>query len=216
MSTPPPRPKLYHITPVENLPSIVADGVLVSDAAMIARGGPAVTIGMSTIKRRRVEELAVHCHPGTKVGEYVPFYFCPRSVMLYLIHKANHDNLSYRGGQERAVHLEADLLDVVAWANSEGNRWAFSLSNAGARYVSFRSNIDQLNEVDWEAVANRDFRSAAVKEGKQAEFLVYGSLPWNLITRIGVLSVGVQSQTEQALEGAYHRPVVDRRPDWYY
>ncbi len=39
---------------------------------------------MSEIKRRRVEELEVDCHPGTKVGDYVPFYFCPRSVMLFV------------------------------------------------------------------------------------------------------------------------------------
>jgi hypothetical protein len=60
---------------------------------------------MSAIKRRRVEELEVSCHPGTKVGDYVPFYFCPRSVMLYVIHRANHPDLSYRGGQEPIVHL---------------------------------------------------------------------------------------------------------------
>jgi len=69
----PAQPKIYHITHVENLPSIVADGGLVSDATMIARGGPAAAIGMSNIKRRRVEELGVDCHPGTKVGDYVPF-----------------------------------------------------------------------------------------------------------------------------------------------
>jgi len=58
MTTPPARPKLYHITHVDNLRKIVADGELLSDAAMIARGGPAQAIGMSGIKRRRVEELA--------------------------------------------------------------------------------------------------------------------------------------------------------------
>jgi hypothetical protein len=101
----PKHPKLYHITHVDNLAAIAKEGVLVSDAAMIARGGPSQPIGMSAIKRRRVEELEVSCHPGTKVGDYVPFYFCPRSVMLYVIHRANHPDLSYRGGQEPIVHL---------------------------------------------------------------------------------------------------------------
>jgi hypothetical protein len=40
---------------------------------------------MSSIKRRRIEQLAVSCHPGTRVGDYVPFYFCPRSIMLFVI-----------------------------------------------------------------------------------------------------------------------------------
>ncbi len=93
MTTPPARPKLYHITHVDNLRHIVADGGLWSDADMLARGGPPRAIGMSGIKRRRVEELEVDRQPGTKVGDYVPFYFCPRSVMLFVIHCANHPEL---------------------------------------------------------------------------------------------------------------------------
>ncbi len=56
---------------------------------MIKRGGPAGSIGMSNIKQRRLQ-LPLRCHKGDSVGEYVPFYFCPRSVMLYLIYRANH------------------------------------------------------------------------------------------------------------------------------
>ncbi len=98
----------------------------------LERGGPRQTIGMSEIKRRRLEEIEVTCYPGTKVGEYVPFYFCPRSVMLYLIYRGNHPNLDYREGQETIVHLEANFYKVVEWANKNSVRWVFSLSNAGA------------------------------------------------------------------------------------
>ncbi|HRC44663.1 MAG TPA: DUF4433 domain-containing protein [Nitrospira sp.] len=132
MSPVPAQPKIYHITHVDNLAAIVREGVLVSDATMLARGGPSVTIGMSEIKKRRIEEIAVSCHPDTKVGDYVPFYFCPRSVMLYLLYRANHQDLTYRGGQEPILHLEADLHEVVRWANREDFRWVFSLSNAGS------------------------------------------------------------------------------------
>lgn len=83
MSPVPAQPKIYHITHVDNLPAIVRDRVLLSDAIIAARGGPNVTIGMSEIKRRRIEEITVSCHSDTKVGDYVPFYFCPRSVMLF-------------------------------------------------------------------------------------------------------------------------------------
>ena len=71
----PERPRIYHITHVDNIKSIAADGGLVSDAVMVARGGPPASIGMSEIKRRRLEELRVKCHPTDFVGEYVPFYF---------------------------------------------------------------------------------------------------------------------------------------------
>src|SRR5262245_43359662 len=109
---PPACPCIYHITHVDNLPSIIAEGGLHSDATMIARAGPVNAIGMSNIKARRLA-LPVACHPTDKVGEYVPFYFCPRSIMLFVIHRANHPDLSFRGGQQPIVHLEADLNAVV-------------------------------------------------------------------------------------------------------
>ncbi len=122
------------------------DGGLLSDAVMLAQGRLVRTIGMTGIKRRRVDELQVDCHPGTKVGDYVPFCFCPRSVMLYVIHRANHPELSYRDGQGPIVHLEADLQTVIRWAEESSVRWAFSLSNAGAYYTEFRSRVEDLHE----------------------------------------------------------------------
>ena len=106
MTSPPPSPCIYHITHVSNLPAIVASGGLLSDRAMRSRGGPTADIGMDTIKLRRMR-LPVTCHPGDQVGDYVPFYFCPRSIMLYVIYCKNHPSLTYRGGQEPIVHLEA-------------------------------------------------------------------------------------------------------------
>ena len=212
----PAQPKIYHITHVNNLASIVNDRKLLPDAAMLQRDSPNVTIGMSAIKRRRIQEINVLCHPGTKVGDYVPFYFCPRSVMLFLIHKANDPDLSYRGGQEPIVHIEADLHEVVEWAESKDRRWAFSLSNAGSYYVEIRDDLDQLDEINWAAVSETDFRSSDVKEGKQAEFLVHKSFPWKLVRRIGVYSAEIKARAEAAVEDATHRPPVEILGNWYY
>lgn len=215
MTTPPSRPKIYHITHVDNLAAIVGDGGLVSDAAMIARGGPAAPIGMSSIKRRRLS-LPVRCHPGDRVGDYVPFYFCPRSIMLFVIHCANNPELTYRGGQEPIVHLEADLLDVVAWATAEGRRWAFSLSNAGAYYTQFRASLDDLHQLDWAAMAATDFRSAAIKEAKQAEALIHGFFPWTLVTAVGVSSTDIRTRAVAAIARGTHQPRVGVEKTWYY
>lgn len=215
MGLPPKQPKIYHITHVDNLPGIIDDGAILSDREMSSRGGPAAAIGMSTIKERRLS-LEVHCHPGDMAGDYVPFYFCPRSIMLYMIFMANHPELSYRGGQGPIVHLEADLLEVVTWAKTAKRRWAFSLSNAGAAYAQFRAKVEQLDEINWEAVAATDFRSPEIKEGKQAEFLVHRSFPWELVTRIGVMSIDVKTRAEASIARAAHQPHVQIQPSWYY
>jgi len=211
----PAQPYIYHITHVDNLPSIIKDGGLWSDAEMIARGGPAAPIGMNTIKQRRIK-LSVKCYSGDCVGEYVPFYFCPRSIMLYLLYRDNHPELTYHGGQEPIVHLEVDLHETVRWADNQGQRWAFTLSNAGAIYTEFRNRLDQLEEIDWMAVAARDFRDAQVKEGKQAEFLVYSFFPWHLVRRIGVRSLPIKKRVLRALTQSRHQPIVEIRPGWYF
>ena len=82
---------IFHITHVDNLASIIEDGCLWSDRRLVSARGDRVVIGLNNIKKRRLDELPVHCHHGTRVGDYVPFYFCPRSPMLYLIHKQNAD-----------------------------------------------------------------------------------------------------------------------------
>lgn len=216
MSPPPAQPKIYHITHVDNLAAIISNGFLVSDSEMIARGGPLQGIGLSGIKRRRVEELEVDCHPGTNVGDYVPFYFCARSVMLYVIQCANHPELTYRGGQGPIVHLEADLHRVIEWAEANGQRWAFSLSNAGAYYTEFRSRVEELEELDWSDIAALDFRGARVKEHKQAEFLLHGRFAFELVDRIGVVSPTIQSRVSVAISESAHKPVVRVIPEWYF
>ena len=215
MTTPPPRSKIYHITHVDNLPAIIAAGGLVSDAAMSARGGPAAPIGMSAIKQRRLT-LPVKCHPGDHVGDYVPFYFCPRSIMLFVIQCNNNAGLTYRGGQGPIVHLEADLHEVVARATAAGQRWAFSLSNAGAYYTQFRASLGDLHQLDWAAMASTDFRSPAVKEAKQAEFLLRDFFPWTLVSAVGVSSTAVRTQAATTIGRDAHQPRVVVEQGWYY
>jgi len=215
MPPPPAQPKIYHIVHVDRLASVVADGRLHCDATIVQRATLGTTIGMGTIKARRLT-LPVYCHPGDHVGDYVPFYFCPRSIMLYLIYRANHPDLTYRAGQGPIVHLEADLNHVVNWAGANNRRWAFSLSNAGANYTQFRASLNQLNQVNWPAVLSTNFQHPDIKEGKQAEFLVHQSFPWELVERVGVLSQQVAQQAANAMHGAAHRPPIQVLPAWYY
>jgi hypothetical protein len=215
MSPPPARPKIFHITHVDNLDAIVAAGGLFSDAAMIAAGGPQAAIGMTRIKQRRLG-LPVSCHAGDHVGDYVPFYFCPRSIMLFVIHCANSPDLTYRGGQGPIVHLQSDLHDVVSWAAQHGKRWAVSNVNAGARYAQFFSKLDDLDQIDWNAVRNTQFQDPVVREAKQAEFLLNESFPWRLIEAVGVHSDAILARANASIAASSHHPPVNVRPGWYY
>ena len=136
--------------------------------------------------------------------------------MLFLLHKGNHVDLTYRGGQRPIIHLEADLSTVVEWADSIKRRWAFSNGNAGTRYTRFFNNIDDLDALDWDAIGETNWRDLFVKERKQAEFLVEESFPWELIERIGVIDEKIAERVASILREAGHRPKIVVAPRWYY
>ncbi|MXY82723.1 MAG: DUF4433 domain-containing protein [Gemmatimonadetes bacterium] len=216
MSAPSKQVPIYHITHVNNLRSIINRNALWSDAKCRHQGLTLAQVGMSEIKDRRLNKLEVRCHQGTKVGEYVPFYFCSRSIMLYLLFRGNHSGLTYTGGQRAILHLQADLQAVVCWADKQGVNWAFSDRNAGTRYASFYNDLNDLGRIDWNAVNATDFRDSQVKEGKQAEFLMYQEFPWQLVEKIGTCDQMVANQVNQTLQNSTHRPVVSIERGWYY
>ncbi len=216
MAKVPANPKIYHITHLRNLPHIVEAGVLWLDAKRIAMGLACDVVGMSHIKQRRLSEIEVDCHKGTHVGEYVPFYFCPRSIMLYILHMGNHPDLNYTEGQGPIVHLQADLYGVIEWATKERRKWAFSDRNAGTYLAKFFGRTDHLPEINWPAIASNDFRDMVAKEGKQAEFLVYESFPWQLVDRVGACNDRAASEVRQAIGPSHKRPQVSVERGWYY
>ena len=216
MSPLPNNPKIYHITHVENVGKIIRDGALWSDAERIRRGLACEIVGMSEIKRRRLEEIRVDCHAGTMVGGYVPWYYCPRSVMLYILHMGNSPGLTYHGGQRPIVHLRADLNAILDWAEANHVRWAFSRGNAGAYYATFSNNRLELGNLNWTAIAQTDWRNPDIKEAKQAELLIETSFPWNLVEAIGVIDAAMAEQVNETITRAEHRPILSIERSWYY
>lgn len=59
----PARPKIYHITHLRNLARIASDGFLFSDAKRVELNLECAVVGLRGIKKRRLEEIEVACHP---------------------------------------------------------------------------------------------------------------------------------------------------------
>jgi hypothetical protein len=204
---------IYHIVHVDKLPCILANGGLLCDAEVIKRQLGGTSIGLSNIKQRRLRELTLNSYPSLYVGDCVPFYFCYRSVMLYLIHK-NNPELTYQGGQEPIVHLVADLYDAVDWADKNKQRWAFTLTNAGSYSFDDYADLGQLNKINWNSVNAADW--SGCRDHKQAEFLLERYFPWFLVKGIGVYSDCIEQQVVSILNNNKHAPKVKVVPQWYY
>lgn len=167
MSHQPEHVLIYHITDVANLPGILAEGGLHSDVAM-AQCNPTV-IGYTHIKERRMKQIRVACCEGRFVGEFVPFYYCPRSPMLFVINKGKTGLLA--GCQRTIVHL----VSTVAVGIGLERAFAISDGNAGAAYPSFFANVKALAGLDWTAIRATDWRGKTSQ--KMAEFLVADFMP---------------------------------------
>lgn len=206
--------KIYHIVHIDKLPSILEENGLICDAEIRRRCTIGTNIGMGKIKKRRLEELTLTSYPSLHVGDCVPFYFCPRSVMLYMFYKDNHEEIDYHGGQEPIIHLVADMQKTIDWAKENGLSWVFTTSNAGSKYFDDFCEMDKLDRIDWDAVHSIDWRQC--RDKKQAEFLLENKFPWKLVESIGVFSNKQYQIVTSHLSKVPHRPTIQTQPTWYY
>jgi hypothetical protein len=198
---------IYHITDVENLAAILRAKGLRSDSAMADR--PHTVIGYEHIKHRRMKETRVPCCNNRFVGEFVPFYYCPRSPMLFVINKGSTGRPA--GCQKTIIHL----MSTVGTALTSPGEWAISDGNAGASYPSFYGDLDQgFAAIDWNAVRATDWRG--ITNQKSAEFLVADFFPWKAISHVGCHNSTVAREVENLLIGVTHRPHVSVERGWYY
>ncbi len=167
---------IYHITDFENLSSIIKDEGLSSNAKMQCGTTSPQLIGNVVIKNRRMTEIKVLCCDNRFVGEFVPFYFCPRSPMLFTVNNGNTGR--EKGCQKTILHLVSDIKQCT----DQKKLWAFSDGNAATAYTMFYDNLLDLNKLDWSIIKSNNWAGERIHK-KAAEFLVADSFPWRSIYR---------------------------------
>ncbi|GIF05876.1 type II toxin-antitoxin system toxin DNA ADP-ribosyl transferase DarT [Actinoplanes siamensis] len=169
---------LYHFTHLDNLASITETRHLACDVE--ARSGLMGTeVGATDIKERR-RRRAVPIAPGAHVGDYVPFYFAPRSPMLYRIACDHRDAIPdrYQGGDRPLVYLvtttDAMLGATLDWVATDGNA-----ATATTEFTSAPESLETL--VDWPLMDAERWNNTQDDPDRQrrrlAEFLVHGPFP---------------------------------------
>lgn len=205
-------PWIYHIVHIDRLQSILDDRCLLSDIAMAARPSVGTAIGMSEIKERRKHTFLVP--DELTVGECVPFYFCPRSPMLYVISKANHPSLAYHGGQSAVVHLVFDPSRVATWAENNSRRFFVTDRTAACTHFGKSQELQAINYLDWNAIKSTTWQDVASE--KAAEFLVEEKVPIDLLQTVGSQNDTCADQVRILLK--HHGIGVPVRviSEWYY
>lgn len=204
--------RIYRIVHYENLRAIVEEGGMWCGAEMAARGLPYKQIGLRALTTNRKDRV-VPCAPGGNLSEYVPWHFCPRSVMLYQIHTGQSD---YDGGQEPILHI----VSTVQIVEEQGLPFAFTDRHAKTGYAGYYSSVDELGKLDWDTISSRRFSNTPDDNDrsyrKAAEFLVKRFLPLEVITGIGVHSQRWKDDCDRVLSAENLRIPVRVCTGWYY
>lgn len=208
-----PRPiLLYHFAHIDNLRSIIGDG-LWSDSEVSA-SSLEVDVGDQGVKQRR-RGRSVSVAPGGVTADYVPFYFAPRSPMMLVISSNRVDG--YSGGLDPLVYIVTTPEAIVA----TGGVVVISDGNCASRFTTFRSNLDELDDlVDWEVMGARYWSDTDEdgdrKRRRQAELLVHRHVPWSVVTQLATRTKPMLNKVRAILSGADVDLPVKHQQNWYY
>ena len=204
---------LYRIIHIRNLEYILRTGKLTcmnhpeADTSYIG-------IGDDTLKEsRKGKKIALK--PFGTFSDYVAFYFGYRSPMLYNIVNG------YQGVQKRSQQEIIYLVTAYDKIKELDLEYVF-FDGHGYHSLSELYNTELgFSSIDWNLVKSKRWNDTEAdpdcKRRKQAEFLIYQSLPIDAILGIGVLNEQAKQNVNSCLEKVNIKDIrVLLKPDYYY
>ena len=203
-------PPIYHFTDVDNLERILE----ADELRCHAMADCATDVADSTIKGRRMTK-GVPCGPGGMVGDYVPFYFAPRSPMLFRIQQGGVEGVS--SDPARLVYLVSSTEVML----NAGLRCVFTDGNAASAITDFYDDQQLLDQVvDWPLMRATYWYNTPEdgdrRRRRQAEFLVHGAVPLDLINELGLYDPGVGASVQEIAVASGRNVTIRVRSGWYF
>jgi len=207
-----------HFTHIDHLETVIRDGLL-SDSRAHELDVLQTEVGEPRIKDRR-RARAVPGSGGGTVADYVPFYFAPRSPMLYSISMGNVP--TYGGGTGRLIYL----LTTLERLQELGHHVMLTDRNAALGYAEYRKfdPADQIDDgfIDWPLMKaerwNNTLEEPQRMERRMAEALVHNRVDWEAVTGLGVKSKKLAEEVREILTRSSVREdfQIYVRPEWYF
>lgn len=197
----------FRLTHIENIPYVLRCGLVRANSPL--RDENYVSIGDRHVIQLREERLV----QGYRLSDYIPFYFGPRSPMLYVIQHG------YNGVQrmepEQIVYCVVRIEDLV----HDGIDGIFTDGHALSSLSSFFDiqKLSQVNDyVSWDDVYSTQWNVESdidLKRRKEAELLINGDLPAQYIRGFVVYSVRAKARLE---EMGVKAAMIAVRPKYYF
>lgn len=216
--------RLFHITPIANLRGICTANALISKNL-----GTLVGIDYQNIAHQGAQGARsikpVPNPPGGLVHDFVPFYFAPRSPMLFAINGGRVAGCDWR--QADIVHFETTVERVTTGAED----FVFYDLNATLAWSTPYTDLANLDKVAWDLICEPPTLDGYCKfwqskldhprysdrmERRQAEFLVRNMVALERFTRIGVIDESRAAEVRVILKQAGVNLPVVVKTEWYF
>lgn len=130
--------------------------------------------------------------PGGVLGDYVPFYFTPKSPML----------LNIKTGQSVPSVPMKDIVILVAslrTLQSQGRPFLITDRHAYLQMARFSNRLEDLSWLPWQDLQHHDFKGDPnrpdKKERYQAEALIHRQLPISSLSGMVFYEQGLAEKT---------------------
>lgn len=205
--------RLYHITHIRNLASILEQGMLPLNE-LNRRCLKPHSIAFEHLQRRR-DGISVSFPPSGPLHDYVPWSFAARSPMLF---SARRGALGLGVLQTDIIHLVTNVRQVEKLKLNAVFTDGHPISTDLTTYSNDLSLLPSM--LDWDVLKARMWHNTELdgdrKRRRQAEFLIHGIVPWQIVRGIAVHNLAVYRAVVSIVGNSEHRPAIKIVPEWYY
>jgi len=202
---------IFRITHRANVPWILQNGIhcrcsTVVDPEFISIGNPEL------IEKRRNRTVPIA--PAGTLENYVPFYFTPKSPMLYNIRTGY--GITKRPNEDIVI-----LVSSLPAMKQHGVDYVFTDRHASLQTASFFCDEGDLDKaVDFPLLQSADFTRDAEHPGRferyQAEALAYDFVPTGALLGLACYTSIIKHDLDVTRSGPGADVKIVVRADWYF
>lgn len=206
----PEKGRIFRITHMANVPWILDHGLHCQNSP--DKDPDYVTIGNPSLIDKRARR-AVPISPHGFLSDYVPFYFTPRSIMLY--------NIITGCGVPR--HNQRDIVMIVSSVRrlrESGLPFVYTNQHAYPVDTDYYDGSSDLSQIDWELLRSCNFKTDDADPGKQqryhAEALVHRHVPVEAFGGVACYNDAVARDIQTLVDRRGLRLHIRALPGWYF
>lgn len=207
---------IHHMTHIDNLASVLKSGYLYSrNKVQALKVLTHYGSGKCVKDARSLKPSAIDGHT---LGDFVLFFFAPRSAMLRSIRRCPG---GYAASEDDMIYLVADFKKVREWAESKGVRWEVSGRNClsstpGISVDNDFAGKDVSPSLPHPAIDTLYPQNANEDSEHMAEFHLLDGLPIELLREIVVKTPEIKNRVKNELMTYQLDLAVEVDRKWYF